>query len=1226
MADERLDLNVQNFLSGLEAAEAAATKFIAYMDRVNQVLQRLTQASKAPIEVAQALAAIGGASEFAASQMQALKEGSAEVSAVAMSLGAAEEAIKASVMAAIAGNAQYEQSVAQVGLSFDLSKLKLIEFQNAFKKYQGILAGVKAETASTLRSAELPRSAARTRDIQAYESTDPRDYESPTEIAYARAIQRIQRTAARAGLKADIPSPEMGDDKVRLNMARLSMAYDNLRQKIAALNTERRAYHENDLWDEGHYRRMQIALNAAIAAREKEHAQQVKLQQFMQQQRLAAMKVNVDRELDAMYVKMPAATARRYVGSARWWHAFVPDTLIWSKFGQGATKAFAQVNAGIQIVTKGTLGFARAIVGAGSQMAFMTASISGLFAMVTGATMGTAFKMALDFENAMRRINILVKQGESDLPTLTAQVKELSKAFGFDPMKMSEGFRIAISSDVDPAEAKAFMTEAAKLAVTQSSSIEKTADMLAMMKNAFNLSTGSLGRLRDMIFVMTDRGRVEVEQFAGEIGKISSVAALAGVNVKEMLGAFAALSRTKGPEQAGTMLINLFKLIAEQGPKSQQVLRELGIFLSPAQTRGFGLLEQITKIHDGLAKNPQLIEQMTEDFRELRAWGELTGSQFEALKSIFSDLDERVGVADEKEKEMIETSEKRWQRLTAQLKVSAIEMGASIMETFNNWIDSSGGVEKAQMKLEKGIKRIELAFRLFLIPFQIAAGAIVETLTVIYDIVATIWNAMQLMWSGAKTIYNQSMGWFAKAMYEYTGNEKWAKTREGYGAAQQDSFIQNRKKWGELLGRWSNVATNFDALGTGSNIESIAKLSQEIADLDSVTSQAEEDAAALAAFTKRYGAAAAQAALDLAKQKKAEEELNARGDPAKAIREMFVKVLIEQVKDGSKALKNWLTDNQDTVKGIIAGYRKLASESEATAKALSKDLKDLQKDRHELLKDFNNDIEAIKDKDRTPAEIVRRLKEAGEQLERDANLAAKAGDRELVQKYVKEAADKYKAILGIADTKENRATVVANLERLRDQLDKLYQLQGAALEAQVARAEAAAQAFTAQANNVELHFKAFAQGVTDVGRELDKLGSAPPEEKLKKLKDRLLELQASTQFFINIQDDPALGTLDKMIERARELSSIMGAVPDELLKKLKDPELRDFIRAGTIPVTPVEPKSTTNNTNNVTNVDMRGTQINAGSEGGPKKADARRLARDIKRHIERGEAPALSRR
>ena len=816
-------------------------------------------------------------------------------------------------------------------------------------------------------------------------------------------------------------------------------------------------------------------------------------------------------------------------------------------------------------------------------------------------------------------------------------MKKLSREFGFSPLASAEGFRIAISSDVAPEEAMKFMEEAGKLSVAQSVSIEKSADMLAMMKNAFNLSTSSFSRLRDMIFVMTDRGRVEVDQFAGEIGKMASVATTAGVNVQEMLATFAALSRTKGPEQAGTMVINLFKLIAKQGPEAIATMKQLGISTGPEFVKGEGLLKQIEKIHDALAKNPDLIEKISDDFRELRAWGEITGSQYEALKSIFDEMTTRIGVGDEATSKMMETTQVKWERLIAQIKISMIELGDSVMGTFNSWITESGGVENAMQKIEMGFKRVELAVRLFIAPFQFVGTLIIGVFETAYDLVMSLIHVWGTLLNGLAA----GAGWIAKqynkAMYEYTGDDEILKRQE------------RLKKWlaetwddtGEHLkdaGRHAADAFTTDWVdawnksGMSANSESVAKLAQEIADLGQVTGQAAEDQKFLAEFMKATGVSAKVAASEIERLKKvhaANSELNPARDPAAMIRKLTSDTLKNHVKEGVKDLKNWLHDNSDTIKGIISGYRHLAEEQKALVKQMRAQLKDLIKDQERYDDSVEQSIQKLKDQDRTPAEQMKQRIGRGQLLEERANTAAKIGDRDEVQRLVTEAQGVYESILSIdgANTKANRLTVIDALERLRGEMDKVYGSEKEAIQSRIALAVNAEIKFADAANSVEAHFKAFEQGITDVGRELEKLGSSPTDEAVKKLKEKILQLEGDSQYFINVQADPALNALDKMIEKATELKSTMDAVPDILLQKLQDPELKNLLMQG-VALTPTEPsKSTVNNNNKTTNVDMTGTTINAGSEGGgPKKADARKLARDIKRHIERGEAPALNRR
>jgi TP901 family phage tail tape measure protein len=1239
--DANFSVNVNAGGDGFQKTQEQAAKFIGFMDRLNSKLKAVQEKS---LDAASAIHTMGIASAVVKEQIELLAAGSTTLEEVQSVLGSTESQMNSQIRAILAGNESTIVSYEHLGAAWEKATIDADRLAVAMERVRAVQATTSAR-ASEMRGQILGSTGepirGRVRSASVYESNDPMAYQDLESIAYHRAIAKIKKTAAKGGIGEDelkIPSIMMGDEKVRLNMARLQMYHDQLKEHVRDISSTRKLADKDELTaikdkeraELDHYRLMRARLNEAVKAREQMHALERK--QDLETERRHARFSN--REMDQMYARMPDQTAKKYIGSAKGiWTRDLFNMRDWVGGEAKVGAIFKAMEKGTSLASKGFLALGRAVQGAGNAVAFMTSSVGGLLAMLGGAVIGLAAKSAIEFEHSMARIMTLVKDGEATLPELTEQVKRLSKEFGFSPMASAEGFRIAISSDVPPEEAMKFMEEAGKLSVAQNVSIEKSADMLAMMKNAFNLSTDSFSRLRDMIFVMTDRGRVEVDQFAGEIGKMAAVAKTAGVNVQEMLAVFAALSRTKGPEQAGTMAINLFKFISKQGPEAVKIMKALGIATGPEFVQGQGLLKQIEKIHDALQKNPGLIEKITDDFRELRAWGEITGSQFEALKSIMEDLTNRIGVGDEATKKMMETTEVKWNRLMAQLKISMIEFGESSMKTFNDWITSSGGVENAMRKMEMAFKRIELAVRLFIAPFEAVAMILIGAFEAVIDLIVALGNVWAMIFkgigAGAMWIAEQ----YNKAMYEYTGDEeilkrqeRVKKTFEGLADGAVESLAAAGKRAADAF--TTDWVSAWNASGMDANRKSVQKLEQDIADLGQVTGEAADDQEQLAKFMALNGGNAKKAAQDLAKLKKAQEELNPKRDESAMLKRIFTDTITDQVKDGGKQLKQWLTDNRDTIKGIISGYRHLAEEQKSMVSKMKAQLKDLVKDQEKYDDAVEQTIQKIKDADRTPAEQVKQRIDRGQELEARANKAAKIGDRDEVQRLVQEASGIYESILNVegANTKENRVKVIDALTRLRGEMDKVYGAEKIAIEDRMKTAEKAEKAFTTAANNVEAHFKSFEQGITDVGRALEELGKVPTDEKLKAIKEKIMKLEADSQFFINVQSDPALNALDKMIEKAKELRLELSAAPDELLLKLKDVDLKNLLMQGTPAITPSEPKSTQNNTSNTTNVDMRGTTINAGGDGGPKKADARKLARDIHRHIERGEAPALTRR
>lgn len=1219
-----LGMSSEGWKKGLSDAQVSAAQFVAFMATLNSKLEGVASGS---ISVANAMASIGATSAAVRSELESLANGSQTISKVQANLGLVGNQLIAQVDSILQGNTQQMQSYQAVGGEIDKVTEKLIAQTKALETLASLQKTIASRKISrdAVAQAQNPRQG-RIRSAATFESTNPLDYSSADEIAIARKIQRFKALAAQYKIAMNPPGVEMGEGKQALNMARLNMAFEQLKGKILEVRAS-----EKNLDREARECFASMARGAKDYVRAAVQAQKETDALAAKQRKLRATESR--RQMDQMFAAGPSRTRAgelQALGVITGLQTATKNTHGW------ADKLFKKFEAGTSIATKGTMALVRGLNSAQSAMAFMTSSFTGLVAMITGATIGGFFKMAMDFEKAMARVNLLVKKGESDLGTLTAQVKELSKQFGVGASDMAAGFRIAISSDVAPEEIMSFMKESNKLAVTHAASVEKTTDLLSMLKNAFGLATSDLSHLRDMIFVMTDRGRTEVEQFSAEIGKIAPTARLAGASIQEMMAAFAALSRTRSTEQAGTLLRNLFKNIIEPSSDAKTQLKKIELGLTPVQVKAQGLMETIRKFREELQKNPAVLNDVAEDLRELSAWGELTDSQFEALNSTFNEMGNSVGLADQKFAEMADTTAVRWDRLTAQLKISAMEMVEGIIESFAGITKGTGNIEIAQKKIESMFKRIELAARYFLLAVEfvgtmamVGFGAIVTPLVVIWGLLKNIKNFADRGMASARieTITGR--------MEELRDQIVKLKQEEGLGQsspqvqaieAQIAAAQKGLDKYMADLDA-SEVDIEQTIKGTVSSIEAAWKptmamaeafvnsskrageLAQEIADLSHVIEIMEVDAKA-----------AGNAANGLTgKLGQAKEEMR---DKEAALAEAQRANLEQQVKLGKDALKQWVVDHRDTIQGIIAGYRKLATEQKSVVKELQKSLKDLIKDQRDFDDSINDQVEKIKDVDRTPEQKITRLKDRGREMEKRANAAAKEGDREEVQRLLQQAMGYYQEILSVSDTKVNRKVVIDALERLKGEMDKVYGAEKSSLQEKIATAENAAAAFTEKANQVEANFKKLEQGIRDVTREIENMGKHPTMETLEKLKTKIASLIGSTDFFIDVQADPALASLDKMIEKAKEFGAEMKKafeVPERMMTPEEARRHPDFV--------PMDSEINRNNTtihNRITNVDS--VNVGVGGGEGPKKADARRLARDIKRHIERGEAPALTKR
>jgi len=1222
-----MNIDPSGWQAGLDAAQKSAARFVAFLSTIEGTFQQVASGS---MNVAGAIASIGGVSKAVEADLHSLHAGEMTLAQMMSGIGGSAEQMNATVQSILTGNMTLEQSINSMGVKWDQNTEKIVVNVAALERMKKVLNEMKAGAWRQAIVDPSGKPISRRKSADTFMSTDPMAYDSAADIRIARIMQRMKKMATGAGMTDfKLPSIEMGEGKMALNMARLQMSMEQLRDKVkevkgAETELERtRAKNDAD---------MSRRLRAAVAAREREHAQIRKVE-------LAEEKLHRTRtfkSLNEMYMKGPSRTRLRELAS----QGVISPMNREVVHGTNLIDRWAKrLERGTALGTKGILGVVRGLQNANSQMALLTSSFTGLVAMVSGVTAGAVFKMAMDFEHAMTRVNLLVKKNESDFKTLSDQAKELSRMFGNSPLATAEGMRIAISSDIPPGEVMQFMKEASKLAAMSNASVEKTTDLLAMLRNAFNLTIGDMSHLRDMIFVMTDRGRVEVEQFASEIGKIAPTARLAGVNIQEMMAAFAALSRTRSTEQAGTLLRNLFKNIVDPSKEARKAIQEFGLGLTPAALKANGLIKTVANFRAELQKHPGLLNTVADDLRELAAWGDLTDSQFAALTSTFDEMSNSMGMADQKTKEMMDTTQVKWERLMAQMKISAIDMGGSLLGVFGDATNGMNGIEIMQKKIESGFKRLEMAVRIFAGVFQflwhVASGVlagILAAVRTIFNAIHNVWNALRMagqtvqisvLEGKIKRLEEERTEAVKKGSLERvaaiddeinTLNQMAEATQKGFATTAEDA----KTNVDDIIAGWKGAGQFIkgNAEMIGANLDAVARLAQEVADLSVVIEQMEIDSKQAARAQKAWGKEAAEAG------KKIEE---AKRDQAQLIKEWYSETLKGQVMEGYERLQQWIKDNRDAIRGAIAANREWAKEQHRAAEDAIKELEKLKDQRDKFNDSVQESIDKLKDQDRTPKQMMENRLQKGQKLEELANKALKAGDKDRAEDLVKDAMAAYESMLEVVggNTKGNREKVIGAMERLQGEMNAVFGAEQESLNSKLADATKKEQEFTAAAKQAEEKLKNFEQGVVDVGRAIKELGSAPSDEALMKIKEMILKLTGEANWFEKFTANPALQAMDKVIEKAKELKDVMGAVPDELIMKLQGLQLIDLLR-GSTGFVPMEPSRsmTTNNTSKITNVDTLHVEV-GGGEGGPKKADARRLAKDIKRHIERGEAPSL---
>ena len=296
---------------------------------------------------------------------------------------------------------------------------------------------------------------------------------------------------------------------------------------------------------------------------------------------------------------------------------------------------------------------------------------------------------ANEFSAAMAEVNTLLS-GNSEMPRLTQEAKNLAAQFGGSPTQQAQAFYQAISAGAGNAEqATALLTAANKLAIGGVTNVTTAVDGLTSITNAYGIETSEASRVSDALFVAMRAGKTTVGELSGSIGKVAATAATAGLSFEETLGSISALT-TQGiaTAEAVTGLKATLSNVLKPSKAASDAAKELGIDFSLAglQSKGLsGFLDELVTATGGSEAKLLDLFGSTEALNTVFA---LTGGAAETFNGIMVDMANSAGQTDTAFNKVSNTMSQKLDVLKGKFAVTGVELGNFIVTASTPFVDA----------------------------------------------------------------------------------------------------------------------------------------------------------------------------------------------------------------------------------------------------------------------------------------------------------------------------------------------------------------------------------------------------------------------------------------------------------------------------------------------------------------------------------------------------------
>jgi len=191
---------------------------------------------------------------------------------------------------------------------------------------------------------------------------------------------------------------------------------------------------------------------------------------------------------------------------------------------------------------------------------------AGAAVVTLGKYFSDAATRAGELEAAMAEVRTLTNAMPKEQRILTNQVRDLSVKFGqLDTTMAKAAYNITSAGFGDSAEMLALLEVSAKAAIAGITDVNTAATLLTQSLNAYGAGADEAAKYSDILFATVKGGVTTFPELAANLGKVTGIAATAGITFEEVAAAIAVMTQKGINTAEATTALNALILAMVSG-------------------------------------------------------------------------------------------------------------------------------------------------------------------------------------------------------------------------------------------------------------------------------------------------------------------------------------------------------------------------------------------------------------------------------------------------------------------------------------------------------------------------------------------------------------------------------------------------------------------------------------------------------------------------------------
>lgn len=289
-------------------------------------------------------------------------------------------------------------------------------------------------------------------------------------------------------------------------------------------------------------------------------------------------------------------------------------------------------------------------------------------------------KLAMDFEEAMAKVSLMVDTNEVDMAKMGESVKTLSNKYGVSTTVIANALYETMSAGISAGDSIQFLDTAIKNSRGGLTDTVTSVNTLTNVMNAYNIETDRSLEISDKLLALQKVGKTTVGEFGNELGKLAPLGAQVNLSVEEMFGSIATLTKNSIESSAAlTGMRSIISSVIKPTSEASEEAKKLGLKFNASALQGKGFEKFLDDVMFKTRGNTESLTKLFGNVNALNAIMLLTSQKgSKDFKDALNQINNATGTTDES-MEKLDTRSQRLEETIESLKNGFSDAGNAIL-------------------------------------------------------------------------------------------------------------------------------------------------------------------------------------------------------------------------------------------------------------------------------------------------------------------------------------------------------------------------------------------------------------------------------------------------------------------------------------------------------------------------------------------------------------------